>query len=727
MTGQDRWDESRRGLALKLGLSLAGLGWLRLFVELGDRELDLALVGLLLTVGIALPLIALYSRPPATVGALAQVGLLLAVVLVCQGPLGYGEALPFLALPLLLSLFLLPAWLAVPAAVGMSLLPLILSGSLVPVGRESSTLLLASVGMVGLLQASTGRSLLFEAWGQTEQLNVLAREVRLRQEEVNRLNKALRVSNGLLKRSLNELGQAQREAQEARQLKEQFATTVSHELRTPLNIILGFVEVMQRYPEVYAGAVWTPALRRDVIEIQRSARYLSELIDDVLDLARLQALKMPVRREHVDLRVIVEEAIEVASRLLADRGEVRLVRHVPSDLPELFIDRTRIRQVLLNLLANACRFTEKGEITVAVMVQADEVVVSVADTGPGIPPEESERIFEEFEQADTGDEDGLRRLGKGLGLAIAKRFVQMHGGRVWVESALGEGSTFFFTLPLEEKQVVRLPEAGADGLPRDERVPTVVLVDEPEGRAFLSRHLEGYRIVGATDLLEARKLVRQEHPDAVIVNVPPEPADAPHGAPPPFVSEPVPVVQCSLPVSHNYVEGELFDDWLVKPIGDDRLAGALERVARAGTLLIVDDDPSFVRLVRRLLEVQRAPYRVIWAHGGQEALEKVRGEPVDVVLLDIALPDLGGHSVARIIRQEMGERSPAIVAVTAIQPGMEGSGRQARSFSVTSAAGLSEDDTLTLIRACLTQLKPAYLPELPAPERLAVEDGSQAW
>lgn len=726
MKGQDRWDESRRGLALKLGLSLAGLGWLRLFVELGNRDLDLALVGLLLTAGVALPLIALYSRPPAIVGALAQVGLLVAVVLVCQGPLGYGETLPFLVLPLLLSLFLLPLWLAAATAAGVTLLPLVVSSGPVQLSSGGVALLLASVGLVGLLQALTGKSLLFEAWGQTEQMNALAREVRLRQEEVNRLNKALRVSNGLLKRSLNELGQAQREAQEARLLKEQFATTVSHELRTPLNIILGFVEVMQRYPEVYAGAVWTPALRRDVIEIQRSARYLSELIDDVLDLARLQALKMPVRREYADLGVIVEEAIEVASRLLADKGEVRVVRRMPSELPELFIDRTRIRQVLLNLLANACRFTEKGEITVAVVVQTDEVVVSVADTGPGIPPEESERIFEEFEQAHAEDGAGLRRLGKGLGLAIAKRFVQMHGGRVWVESTLGQGSTFFFTLPLEEKQVVRLPAVGAEGLPRDERVPTVVLVDEPEGRAFLSRHLEGYRIVGATDMLEARRLARQEHPDALIVNVPPEPEDALHGAPPPFVTERVPVLQCSLPVSHNYVDGELFDDWLVKPIGDDRLAAALERVAGARTLLIVDDDPSFVRLVRRLLEAQRAPYRVIWAHGGQEALEKVRTEPVDVVLLDIALPDLGGHSVARTIRRELGERSPAIVAVTAMQPGTEGPGRQARSFSVTSAAGLSEDDTLTLIRACLGQLKPAYLPELPAPERLAAGDGSPA-
>jgi signal transduction histidine kinase len=213
----------------------------------------------------------------------------------------------------------------------------------------------------------------------------LVQVVRSHQEEVNRLNKALKVANGLLKRSLAELALAQKEAGEARQLKEQFATTVSHELRTPLNIILGFLEVMQHYPEAYGDVNWTPTLRRDLGEIQRSASYLSALVNDILDLARVQALKMPIRRAPARLPELVDEVLSLATRLIRDRGVTRLVADVPADLPPLAIDETRIRQVLLNLVANACRFTNRGEVRVSARLEKDEVVVSVQDTGAGIP------------------------------------------------------------------------------------------------------------------------------------------------------------------------------------------------------------------------------------------------------------------------------------------------------------------------------------------------------
>lgn len=709
-----RWDEVRRELAIRFGLLAAGACWLWLFVELGSRNLDVILVSLLLVAGLAFAIVPLAAQARPTLSSLGQIALAVGTVWIATEALGYRVAAVLMVVPLLLTVSYLAHRIAIPLAAAIIALALSVSPEPLVLSRGTLALALAATAAVALLQVTAFRSAMWDAWHAADDVLDLARAVRIRQEEVNRLNKALRVSNGLLKRSLNELALVQREADEARHLKEQFATTVSHELRTPLNIILGFVEVMQRYPEVYAGAVWTPALRRDVAEIQRSARYLSELIDDVLDLARLQALKMPIRRTRVDLAAVIQEACDVAGRLVVAKPRVSILSETPHQLPLVLVDRTRIRQVLLNLLANACRFTEQGVIRVRASVEGADLVISVSDTGSGIPPDELERVFEEFRQVEGEAGTGQPSGGKGLGLAIAKRFVHAHGGRIWAESEFGRGSAFHFSIPLEAKHVSYLPAPPPGSLAADGSLPAIVVVDEPAGQAFLARHLEGFRVIGAGDLAEARRIVQAEHPHAVIVGVPPESEEARQGTPPPILTEPVPLLQCSLPASRSHREAGLFDDWMVKPIDGEGLAQALGRCPDLRSLLIVDDDHSFVRLVRRMLEAQKADFAVSWAHSGQEALERLRSEPVDVVLLDIALPDLSGHSVAQAIRRETdGDAGPRIVALTATRPGSDGRGSEARTFSVTTGMGLSEEETLDLIRACLARLRPAYAPELP--------------
>ncbi len=720
--GEDKWDELRRGVAIRAGMVVSGVAWVFLFVELGRRVESLSLISLTLAMAVIIPVIALYGRLSATAIGVGQVLLTLGSIWASHSLLGFPEAAAFLAVPLLLAAFLLPWYLATPVMIGIAGVALAWP-ALGPIPPEIHSLALALLGGVALVAVTLSRGFLRDAWTEAAHGARLAREVRLRQEEVNRLNKALKVSNGLLKRSLGELALAQREAEEGRHLKEQFATTVSHELRTPLNIILGFVEVMQRYPEVYAGAVWTPALRRDVGEIQRSARYLSELVDDILDLARVQALKMPIHREHHDLAAIIEEAVDLASRLLVDKRAVRIRHEVSPEVHTLFVDRTRIRQVLLNLLANACRFTDQGEIAVSAVRQGEEVVISVVDTGSGIPAEELHRIFDEFRQVTGPGDEALRSAGKGLGLAIARRFVQMHGGRMWVESEVGRGSTFYFSLPVEEKQVARLANHPVTEMSSGETSPSILVVDEPEGEAFLRRHLEQYRVIRAVDLTEAKELVIREHPRAVIVNVSAGPEEGPVGLPAALMSEPVPVLQCCLPGGRSLFERHLYDDWLVKPVDSDGLAMALGRFPQLRRILVVDDDPSFVRLVRRIIEAQQGDWEVDWAHDGREALDKLAQEPADIVLLDIALPGMSGRAVAQAIRRQFSDQVTAVIAVTAHQPGMEDRERQAHGFSVTTASGLSEDDTLNLIRACLVHLKPSYaIPPLGGePEAVAGE------
>jgi CheY-like chemotaxis protein len=396
-----------------------------------------------------------------------------------------------------------------------------------------------------------------------------------------------------------------------------------------------------------------------------------------------------------------------------EKQGVTLRLDVPDGLPSLFIDRTRMRQVLLNLLANACRFTDEGEITVRAVLASEEVVVSVADTGPGIPEESLETVFEEFLQSGSPGLEAQHRAGKGLGLAIAKRFVQLHGGRIWAErrgnGAPGTvtGTVFYFTLPLAPKQLVRLGEVPPVPMAGSGEVPTLVLVGDGEAYAFAVRRLEGYRVVPAKDMLEARKLVRECHPDGVLVSVPPEPEDAPVGPAPVLLPEPLPVVYCSLPSASALVAADHFDDWLVKPVDSDRLLQALARFPDAHRLLVVDDDRSFVRMVRRMLSAAADRYEVLWAHDGEEALARVGEGGIEGVLLDIGLPGVNGWAVAHAIH-ERSHGSIPVIAVTATEPAGGRAAAVVRTFAVANYGGLSESDTVGLIQACLSRLKPDY-------------------
>ncbi|MGQ9556012.1 MAG: ATP-binding protein, partial [Anaerolineae bacterium] len=662
----------------------------------------------------------LSSRVPTCLASALPVAASAAAIGVAYFWLGYREAIVFAAVPAVLAAFLLhPLWAVVISAAATTVMTLRLDTA--PELLWHSRLLVLFLGSLAAIVAHDWRRSLDNAWHYADLGASLTREVRARQEVVNRLNKALATSNGLLKRSLEELARAQREMAEARHLKEQFATTVSHELRTPLSIILGFLDVMQHYPEVYGDVNWTPRLRRDLGEIQHSARYLAHLVDDILDLARIQALKMPIHREQTDLRRLVVEVVELASRLLLDKPSVRINCSVPDGLPSLYLDHVRIRQVLLNLLANACRFTTQGEIKVKVAQSPEGVTVAVADTGPGIPQEQLQTIFEEFRQASSPALDEQASAGKGLGLAIAKHFVHMHGGRIWVESQSDPtrgptGSTFYFTLPLIDKQVVSLPAPPLLASTASQAQPVVVLVDQADGQKLLARHLDGYQVVAAPDMAEARRLVRRLHPDAIIVNVPPESEGATQGMAPPILPEPVPLLQCSLPVGRWFLEPELFEEWLTKPLDATKLLEVIARPINPGSVLVVDDDRSFVRLLKRLLEARFRDCEILTAYSSEEALAVLHKQPVDVALLDIGLPGTDGRSLARAVRESGFGKEIRLIAVSGLQPGLEGSSASPQSFAITSSRGFSEGDTLGLIRACLSLLRPAYASEVPARE-----------
>jgi len=270
-----------------------------------------------------------------------------------------------------------------------------------------------------------------------------------------------------------ELENARTAAEEAKHYRGQFLANMSHELRTPLNAIIGFSETMLKFPIMYDNARLPDAYEADMNQIYTSGRQLLTLINDILDLAKVDAGKLEVRMDKVDVRPIISSVLSTASGLIGKK-QIKLDSNVPDYLPLVWADDARIRQVLLNLYSNAAKFTDAGTITVTARETDEGVEISLKDTGSGIPKESVDLVFEEFTQADIG---GRRdpRSGAGLGLTISRQLLTLMGGRIWAESEMGQGSTFFFVLQrYKEPLPVQLPTSiGSNGSTSPAAVPVV--------------------------------------------------------------------------------------------------------------------------------------------------------------------------------------------------------------------------------------------------------------
>jgi len=367
-------------------------------------------------------------------------------------------------------------------------------------------------------------------WSGYEQARQNEQVARERQAELRRALKALDEATYRLERANHMLMLARDQAEEARRLKQQFAQTISHELRTPLNLIVGFTELMVQSPEYYGGQL-SPIYMRDLSIVYRNARHLQTLVNDVLDLARIEAAQMSLLPEETDPVTLVQETINTA-RSLVEAHNLALRMEIEPDLPPIWMDPTRIRQVLFNLLNNAARFTERGSVTISARRQGEEVIFAVTDTGVGIDPEDVPRLFEEFHQLDGTTR--RRHEGAGLGLAISRRFVEMHSGRIWVESQVGKGSTFYFSLPVRSLKPVDTSPELSDNATHSS--PTslsaehtlLAVTPSPSAAALLTRYVRGCHTVVVHDLEQARHAAQQLMPDAVVVDIACEKLDPAH-------------------------------------------------------------------------------------------------------------------------------------------------------------------------------------------------------
>jgi CheY-like chemotaxis protein len=500
------------------------------------------------------------------------------------------------------------------------------------------------------------------------------------------------------------LARARSEAERARRLKQEFAQNISHELRTPLNLIIGFTKLMAQSPEYY-GEPLPPAYLRDLSIVHRNAAHLGDLVNDVLDLARIEVAQMGLVLEEVDPVELVNEAVETARSLIESRG-LALDVEMDGDLPRLWLDPTRIRQVLFNLLNNAGRFTNEGGVTVRVENLDDRVRFSVVDTGIGIAEEELPKVFQEFHQIEDRVIQG--QGGTGLGLAISRQFVELHGGCIWVESELDQGSTFSFTIPIQEPGDVASPREDLRGEmsvtePKCDQRMLLAVTKSLSGMGLLSRHLRDVRTVVAHDLEVARETARQLLPQAIFIDTCSIEADDDglQNIGRRWNMPNVPFIVCPLPSEESWRQQLTVDGYLIKPVNRDELWNVLRRFGnKIDKILIVDDDKDFVRLLTRLLDNPVRRYQVHGAYTGQEALEIARRWKPDLLLLDLALPGMQGAKVAQHMREDPDLCDIPIVVVS----GKEGEGNGQKlegALRVTRASGLRTSEIVDWVQEVL--------------------------
>jgi PAS domain S-box-containing protein len=466
--------------------------------------------------------------------------------------------------------------------------------------------------------------------------------------------------------------EARREAETANRTKSQFLANMSHELRTPLNAIIGYSEMLMEE----AGDVGDEDYLPDLTRIHTAGRHLLGLINDILDLSKIESGRMELYLETFDVVALLDEVATTVQPLVRRNGNRLEVRIDPA-AGMMRADQVKIRQVLFNLLSNACKFTESGVITLEAERTAgpegDGFTFRVRDTGIGMTPTQLAKLFQPFTQADASTTK--KYGGTGLGLVITRRFCEMLGGSVEVESDEGRGTTFIVRLPADARAPQPAPSSGEGeaGAPEPSRTGATILVidDEPASRDMMQRMLakEGYRVITAGGGEEGLRRALEERPDAITLDVLMADMDGWRvlsrlKADPATAEIPVVVVTVIDDRSLGFALGAA--DYLTKPVDRERLGEVLRRVrgdGREGPILVVEDDDATREMLRRALE--REGWAVVEAANGRIGLERLAESTPAAVLLDLMMPEMDGFDFLEALRRLPDTPNVPIVVLTA--------------------------------------------------------------
>ena len=479
-----------------------------------------------------------------------------------------------------------------------------------------------------------------------------------------------------LKQLNDRLSSTNRALEEANRVKTDFLATTSHELRTPLTSIIGFSRLLL---DGYAG---DPLEQRELTgDVHRSALHLLSLVDDILDLSRIEAGRLDISLEAVDVPELITEAAALTKFQAEERG-LALMVHAPRGLASVRVDRSRMRQILLNVIGNAIKFTERGEIRVAASTDShgSRVRVDVTDTGIGIPPEQQAMLFEKFRQVDASYT--RRHGGTGLGLAISKALIERMDGHIHLRSeGRGMGTTVSLVVPAVSHRWEDPEVKGAS----DEQgwQPTVVLMaSDVQARKRMASAIaaSGYAVREGATVDGVRALVHMDKPDLLVIDLtgPGGPEAAReyvdllvrlHADPATRTIRPVLLVDRPVDAATS-VELDLLPSHptvVEKPVDPEGLKRTLARLVsapRAAPLrvLVADDDPMVIRFVTSILPSHE--YVVLQAANGKEALRAIDTQPIDAILLDLRMPDKSGYDVIRALKLEGRAPDVPILVIT---------------------------------------------------------------
>ncbi|HZQ91322.1 MAG TPA: response regulator [Terriglobales bacterium] len=480
----------------------------------------------------------------------------------------------------------------------------------------------------------------------------LEERVAVRTAQLAAANRELAASAAHIAQQNQELELRRREAERATQLKSAFLASMSHELRTPLNAILGFSELILDNAQQL-----TEKQRRWMGHIRTAGKHLLQLINDILDLSKIESGQLTLSIEDFLLDEALPEVLSIIKPLAMSK-HIAVTREVQPGLT-VRADRTRLKQVVYNLLSNAVKFTpDHGRVAIASSCRDEFVTISVSDTGIGIAPDDQKVVFEEFRQ--VGESTRGTKEGTGLGLAIAKRLIERQGGTIWLESELGKGTTFRFTLPLAPAaaETPAPPEGAPERVLPSTPVRVLVADDDTAAVELLRHHLEsaGYEVFAASCGAEAVRLAAELRPSAVTLDI-----MMPNGGgwdtlhqlrlDPRTADIPVVVVSVLDRATCGLLLG--VSDYLVKPVPRDVLLNSIRKHTARSTpaqrVLVVDDNPADLQLVGEALT--SAGYAVSSAHDGAAALAMLEKSRPDFVLLDLIMPGMDGFQVLQRIRQ----------------------------------------------------------------------------
>ena len=523
------------------------------------------------------------------------------------------------------------------------------------------------------------------------------------------------------------LAMARDEALDASKTKSEFLANMSHELRTPLNAIIGFSEMLLKELD---GPL-NDEQKNSTQFIVKSGKNLLTLINDILDMSKIEAGKMEIAPEAVEISEVVDDSLKSINVLFREKG-LALKNEVMGDLPVIQADPVRVKQIMLNLLSNAAKFTDEGEVVVrcreidaadpelpgdissALPPKSHWIMISVKDNGIGIAQVNIPKVFEEFRQVHGGS---TRKVGgTGLGMPISKRFVEMHGGKMWLTSVEGQGTTFYFILPVDaikhgasepspdsNKGDIRItPEIATVG---QGKARVLIIEDDPALMALNKRSVmdAGCDVSGVMNGSEVMSEVEAYKPDVILLDLMLPGKDgwqilkelkADH------TTNNIPVIICSALDHKNLGLSLGAAEYFVKPVDGKALVNAINKYrGDIKNIFIIDDDNKAIKLARALLE--QNGFLINEAASGREGLERMAVERPDLVLLDLNMPEMDGFAVLEAMKQDPALSRIPVIVVTAMDLNKEQIDRLQGGVNVVQKTNLSDEATLNMISKTL--------------------------